>query len=137
MMGYGSSSQYRESQYGQPGRMQQRRGPKGYQRSDDRIREEIYEQLIQREHLDAEEVTVTVKDGNVTLEGTVPERRMKHEIEDIADQCIGVKDVDNKIRVKREGGLLGAIFGERDEEQRGKGASGTTAGGASSRTRRE
>jgi hypothetical protein len=29
----------------------------------------------------------------------IPERRMKHRIEDIAAECVGVKDVDNRLRV--------------------------------------
>jgi hypothetical protein len=40
-----------------------------------------------------------VKDGMVTLSGTVPSRKMKHRAEDIADAARGVKDVDNRIRV--------------------------------------
>jgi len=35
------------------------------------------------------------------LDGTVPERRMKHAIEDLVDACPGVQDIDNRIRVKR------------------------------------
>ncbi len=43
---------------------------------------------------------MVVKDAKVTLEGSVPDRRMKHAIEDLADQCPGVQDVDNRIRVQ-------------------------------------
>ena len=79
------------------------RGPKGYQRSDERIREDICEALISATHLDASEVTVDVENGKVTLRGIVPERRMKHTIEDITAECRGVTDVDNHIRVVRGG----------------------------------
>ena len=58
-------------------------------------------------YIDAAEVSVDVKDGKVTLEGTVPERRMKHYIEDVVDHCMGVKDIDNRIRVS-QGGSFGA-----------------------------
>jgi osmotically-inducible protein OsmY len=54
-------------------------------------------------HLDASEVTVDVREGDVTLEGIVPERRMKHTIEDIAAAIRGVFDVVNRIRVVRGG----------------------------------
>jgi osmotically-inducible protein OsmY len=37
----------------------------------------------------------------VVLEGTVPERRMKHAIEDLADACPGIQDIENRIRVRR------------------------------------
>ena len=49
--------------------------------------------------IDSSEVTITVKDGKVTLDGSVPERWMKHSIEDVADRCAGVRDVDNRVRV--------------------------------------
>ena len=75
-------------------------GPKGYQRSDDRIREEICDELMQTGHLDSSEVMVEVTAAKVTLDGTVPERWMKHAIEDLADACPGVQDVENRIRIK-------------------------------------
>lgn len=78
-----------------------RRGPKGYQRSDERLREDISERLMQAGDIDSSDVTVSVVAGKVTLEGTVPDRHMKHAIEDLADACPGVQDVDNKIRVER------------------------------------
>ncbi len=77
------------------------RGPKGYTRSDERIKEDISEHLFRAEHIDSSEVTVEVKDGVVTLSGTVPERWMRHEIEDIADDCMGVRDIENNVRVQR------------------------------------
>ncbi len=75
-------------------------GPKGYQRTDERIREEICDALMQIDHIDSSEVTVEVAAAKVTLDGTVPERWMKHQIEDLADACPGVQDVDNRIRIK-------------------------------------
>jgi osmotically-inducible protein OsmY len=40
-----------------------------------------------------------VVSGKVTFDGTVPDRYMKHYIEDLADSCPGVQDIDNRIRV--------------------------------------
>jgi hypothetical protein len=76
-------------------------GPKGYTRSDERIREDISERLFSSYDIDSSEVSVTVVSGKVTLDGTVPERWMKHSIEDIADACAGVNDVNNLIRASR------------------------------------
>ncbi|MNR00891.1 BON domain protein [compost metagenome] len=42
-------------------------------------------------------------DGRVTLEGTAPDRRTKHRIEDCTDACAGVQDVDNRIRIAGKG----------------------------------
>lgn len=77
------------------------RGPKGYKRSDERIKEEVNEMLTRHSSIDADEIEVEVKEGEVTLTGSVPERRMKHLAEDVAEQCWGVKDVTNNLRVKR------------------------------------
>jgi BON domain len=76
-------------------------GPKGYQRSDERLREDISERLMEARHIDSSDVTVKVSAAKVVLEGTVPERRMKHAIEDLVDACPGVQDIDNRIRVRR------------------------------------
>ncbi len=79
-------------------------GPKGYRRSDERIREDLCERIMQTGHIDSSEVTVDVKGGQVLLEGTMPERWMKHTIENLADSCPGVKDIENKIRVQPAAG---------------------------------
>ncbi|HEY0877473.1 MAG TPA: BON domain-containing protein [Zeimonas sp.] len=82
-----------------PGRAE-RRGPKGYARSDERLRDDICERLSDETWLDLSEVEVHVEDGRVRLEGEVRDRYSKHAIEDIADGAWGVKDVDNRIRVR-------------------------------------
>ncbi|WP_255592903.1 BON domain-containing protein [Bordetella sp. BOR01] len=76
----------------------QRITPKGYVRSDERVREDLCERLS-RSGLDVSDVSVDVSDGTVTLEGTVPNRGTKHAIEDCADDCLGVSDIQNHIRV--------------------------------------
>jgi hypothetical protein len=55
-----------------------RRGPKNYQRSDERIREDICERLWHDSYIDSSEVEVKVQNGEVTLEGAVPRRDMKY-----------------------------------------------------------
>ena len=82
-----------------------RQGPRGYRRSDDRIREDICEALMALTHLDASEVSVDVTEGIVMLTGIVPERRMKHAIEDATADVRGVLDVENRIRVVRGPGF--------------------------------
>jgi hypothetical protein len=75
------------------------RGPKGYQRSDERLKEDISERLMEAHHIDSSEVTVDVRGAKVILEGVVPDRRMKHAIEDLVDACPGVQDIENRVRV--------------------------------------
>jgi osmotically-inducible protein OsmY len=75
------------------------RGPKNYRRSDERIEEEINERLERDPQIDATDIEVTVKDGEVTLSGTVENRRVKRLAEDLADDVYGVKDVQNRLRM--------------------------------------
>lgn len=99
--GYGTGNQ---SMGGQQGRQSHRgKGPRNYSRSDERITEDLNERLMQDDDIDATHINVSVSNGEVTLEGTVEQRWMKHRIEDLAERCSGVKDVENRIRVKRSG----------------------------------
>src|SRR5690606_7606797 len=74
-------------------------GPRDYVRADERIVEEINEQLTDADDLDASSITLKVENGIATLAGSVPQRRMKHRAEDIAVACNGVRDVRNEIQV--------------------------------------
>lgn len=78
------------------------RGPQGYKRSDERITEDINEELTQDADIDASNISVDVQKGEVTLKGTVPDRETKRRAEDIAESCSGVTEVQNQLRVKRE-----------------------------------
>jgi hypothetical protein len=78
------------------------KGPRGYKRSDDRIREDVCDRLSDG-YLDASEVEVDVQGGEVTLKGHVTHKQFKRMAEDIAEHVSGVQQVHNHIRVKREG----------------------------------
>jgi len=97
------------------------KGPKGYQRSDERIKEMLCERLSEDPEIDPSDVTITVTGGKITLEGTVDSRKTKNAIEDIADQC-GVQDVQNNLRVQRQG------QGQSGTESSGRGGSTTGKG---------
>lgn len=84
---------------GVPG--QRGRGPRGYLRSDTRIADEVHERLSDDDHIDASEITVLVREGEVTLTGEVPERGMKRAAEDLVARCSGVLDVHNHLKVTR------------------------------------
>lgn len=86
------------------------RGPRGYQRSDERIREDLCERLMTG-WMNAEDVEVQVKGGEVTLLGTVERREEKRAIEDLAEGVLGVKEVHNQIRVSRPGERAGTASG--------------------------
>ena len=77
------------------------RGPRGYRRSDERIREDINDRLSDRPDLDASNVEVTVVNGEVTLTGNVNNRRDKRLAEDISENVSGVQNVENRLRVNQ------------------------------------
>ena len=91
----------------QSGASHRGKGPKGYTRSDDRIREDVNDRLSDDDMLDASDITVTVSGGEVTLEGRVDSRQAKRAAEDCAETCSGVKHVQNNLRVGDKSGAGG------------------------------
>ena len=79
------------------------RGPKGYQRSDERLRDEVSDRLMADDRIDASDIEVQVQDGEVTLTGTVNDRVSKRRAEDCAEMVMGVRDVMNQLRVQSRG----------------------------------
>ena len=75
------------------------RGPRGYTRSDERIREDINDALTDAWMIDAWDIEESVTDGNVILKGTVENRHEKRLAEDVAEDVSGVKNVENHIHV--------------------------------------
>lgn len=74
------------------------RRPKTYVRSDMRIEEDVNDRLTDDRDVDATEVSVGVKDREVTLDGTVDTRRAKRAAEDCAGSVSGVVHVQNNLR---------------------------------------
>jgi osmotically-inducible protein OsmY len=54
------------------------KGPRGYQRSDERVFEDVCDRLTDDPRVDASDVEVRVENGEVTLTGTVRSRVEKH-----------------------------------------------------------
>jgi osmotically-inducible protein OsmY len=75
------------------------KGPRGYIRSDQRIREYVCDLLTDDDSLDASAIDVQVEAGEVTLDGTVDTRIAKRHAEDLIDRVSGVKHVQNNLRV--------------------------------------
>jgi hypothetical protein len=78
------------------------KGPKNYTRSDERIREDVCERLADAA-LDASDIDVKVTDGEVLLEGTVPDRWTERAAQDVACRVRGVKSCHNHLRVEGRG----------------------------------
>lgn len=77
------------------------KGPKGYKRSDDRIKEEVCETLARNPRIDASDIEVKVEEACVTLSGTVESKEIKRAAEMAIENLSGVDDVKNEIRVKK------------------------------------
>lgn len=75
------------------------RGPRNYRRTDERIHEDVCERLTDDPRVDAFDIEVRVKDGEVTLAGNVTSREQKRRAEDVAALVTGVRDVVNELRV--------------------------------------
>lgn len=77
------------------------RGPKGYRIIDERIREEVCEQIAHQGWIDASDVEVKVEHGEVRLRGTVRARADKRGLECLIEQIPGVEDVHNELTFRR------------------------------------
>ncbi|MGQ9674983.1 MAG: BON domain-containing protein [Chloroflexota bacterium] len=77
--------------------------PRGYVRSDERIREDVNEALTQDPWLDPTEVEVEVENGVVTLTGAVDSRGARRRAAEDAWHVRGVRDVRNALRVRATG----------------------------------
>jgi BON domain len=99
------------------------RGPRGYRRSDERIREDVCECLTEDDRIDATNIQVAVNECEVTLTGSVNSREEKRRAEDRIEQLSGVKDVHNSLRVVNEGGAIGSSSMTSRDEQTGTQAS--------------
>jgi osmotically-inducible protein OsmY len=118
MSNYGQQGGFGQQGYGQQGYGQQAggyrqqgmqgrfsgRGPRGYQRSDQRIQEDINDRLTDHPEIDASEIEIKVNGGEVTITGTVHERYAKRMTEDCVECVGGVKQVHNQLRVQQESG---------------------------------
>jgi osmotically-inducible protein OsmY len=122
-----SSGRYQPQQNFGPQQSFRGRSPKGYARSDERIKEDICERLTEDPNIDASEISIEVQGGIVTLEGTVEDRMQKHRAEDMVDACSGVKDVHNRLTVSRR----------TDSQGIGGQSAGGTAGQQSKSTTRK
>lgn len=76
------------------------RGPKGYRRSDESIKEDVSEALYRSTEVDASYIEVFVEKGIVTLKGFVDDKNQKRMAESTIENLSGVDDVYNDIRVR-------------------------------------
>lgn len=83
------------------------KGPKGYARSDARVRELICEALAQHPRIDASDVEVNVAGGEVSLSGSVVDRWTKFAIEELAERYVQADRIHNSVKVSRRNDTTG------------------------------
>jgi hypothetical protein len=74
------------------------RGPRGYRRADERISDDVHDRLTEDSWLDASDIVVNVREGEVVLSGRVRTREDKRRAEDLAERVSGVAHVQNNLR---------------------------------------
>jgi hypothetical protein len=84
------------------------RGPKNWQRSDERIKEDVNERLTDHPPIDATEIDIQVRNAEVTNSGSVEDRRIKRMVEDLVEGVSGVKEVHNQLRAQAGSHYQGA-----------------------------
>jgi osmotically-inducible protein OsmY len=77
------------------------KGPKGYERSDDRIREDVSDRFYDDPYIDASDISIRVEGKEVILEGNVDSKEAKRRAEYLAESIRGVKDVENRLKINR------------------------------------
>lgn len=111
---YGQGAQSWQSGRRDEGGRHRGKGPRNYQRSEERIREDVCDRLSDDSDLDASDIEVEVSGREVTLIGHVGSRWAKRCAEDCAESVSGIEHVQNNLRVR-----------DRDSSQ---GESGNQAG---------
>ena len=79
------------------------KAPKNYHRSDARIFEDVCEALADNDAVDASDTDVTVKNGEVSLDGSMATVRMRAIAEEVVMKVSGVKTVRNMLRLRPPG----------------------------------
>lgn len=92
------------------------RGPSGYRRPDERIREDVHDRLTDDSWLDATGIEVQVQGGEVTLSGLVHDKTDKRRAESLAERVSGVMHVQNLLRVKAPHGVMHTAGSEQSED---------------------
>jgi len=93
------------------------RGPRGYTRSSERIREDVCDRLTDDSWVDASNIEVDVSGTEVTLSGTVESRPQRRRAEDCAESVSGVTHVQNNLRVaERNLSSVGTRAASRDHQ---------------------
>jgi hypothetical protein len=71
-------------------------------RSDADVEVDVTSALRRRDDLDASDIEITVRQGKVTLDGTVADRREKRIAREVCESVAGVRDVHNRLKIRHD-----------------------------------
>ena len=130
---FGNEEAQRRRDQDEQTRSRRGRGPKGYVRSDERIREDVCDRLADDHLVDASEIEVTVASSEVTRAGTVDSREERRRAEECAERVSGVSHVQNNLRVTRT--AIAGVSGTQPMGSRPLSSGGAYRNGTSPTTR--
>jgi hypothetical protein len=87
----------------------------GSSSSDERLREEIKARLAGHDLLDASEIEVEVRDGNVVLNGWVEDGDANYLAELLASDVSGATSLENHLRIKHPTEVTPGTFGSIED----------------------
>jgi hypothetical protein len=76
-------------------------GPKGYKRSDSKLKEEAYLLLSQDPIIDSTNIHIDVLNNVIYLKGIVDSRRDKKRAEVLVEDIFGLEDVQNQLKIAK------------------------------------
>jgi osmotically-inducible protein OsmY len=89
------------------------KGPRSYKRSDVKILDDVHDILMEDPYVDASDIEIDVKEGEVTLTGSVDDRNTKRRVEDLVESISGVKHLENRLRVRKPAQIVNISNSQR------------------------
>ncbi len=109
-----------QDEHASRGKSHRGRGPNNYSRTDERMLEDACEHLTHDHGVDASDMEVTVKNGELTLDGKVNTRWEKRRAEDCVHDISGITHVQNNLRIREADMRADRNETPRDETTSGK-----------------
>jgi hyperosmotically inducible periplasmic protein len=69
--------------------------------SDDRLFDEVNRSLVTDPQLGARPLQVAVKDGKVTITGSVENEKLLKRVDKVVKKVKGVREVDNRVQIRQ------------------------------------
>lgn len=75
------------------------RGPEGYRRSDERIREIITDMIQTDPAIDSRDLDIKVHEGRVRLTGYIPDADAEKRISAVIQRVPGIKEIESELKI--------------------------------------